>query len=176
MESHAIFLEVVEHRLIPARARSLMGLGSKMGLLLLGLLLVRIPSLGTMLVLVLSVFKEPPLTLPSFCTSEFRELFRLGRAARVILPLARGRIADLFVIFGYRGSGEDPHKLALTNSLLEAVLCEASACGTGQLVILSDVNAEPSVIPVAAKALKCGYLFDLEGAYADGGGAATRYL
>ena len=65
----------------------------------------------------------------------------------------------------------DAHKLALTNKLMEAVVGEAKACGTGQPVVISgDFNAEPSVIPVTAKALICGHLVDLEGAYADGRG------
>ena len=88
-----------------------------------------------------------------------------------MLPLANGSIAHLFVVYGYQGSSDDPHKLALTNKLLDAVICESRACGTGQPVIISgDLNAEPSVSPVAAKVLKCGDLIDLDEAYAGGGG------
>ena len=96
--------------------------------------------------------------------------FKLGRAIRVILPLANGSIAHLFVLYGYQGSCDDPHELALTNKLLEAVICEAKVCGTGQpVVITGDLNVEPSVIPVTAE-LQCGYLVDLEGAFKSGRG------
>ena len=72
---------------------------------------------------------------------------------RVILPL---------VVYGYQGSSEDSHKLALTNKLMEAVMCEVRGCGTGKPVIISgDLAAEPSVNPVTAKALKCGHLIEL---------------
>ena len=83
----------------------------------------------------------------------------------MILPLAIGSIAHLFVVYGYQDSSEDLHKLALTSKLLEAVTCEARMCGTGQLVVISgDLSAEPSVIPVTAR----GFLVDLEAAFADG--------
>ena len=52
---------------------------------------------------------------------------------------------------------DDSHKLALTDKLLEAVVCEVRACGAGQRVIISgDLNAEPSFIPVTAQAPECG--------------------
>ena len=67
---------------------------------------------------------------------------------------------------GYQGAAEDPHKLALTNKLLEAVICEAKSCGTGQPVIIAgDFNGEPSVI-----AMNTGVLLDLESAFAEGRG------
>ena len=69
----------------------------------------------------------------------------------------------MFVVYGYQGAADDPHKLALTNKLLEAVICEARVCGTGQPVILTgDLNAEPLHISITAKALRCGHLVDLE--------------
>ena len=72
---------------------------------------------------------------------------------------------------GTMGASDDPHKLALTNELLEAVICEAKARGTGQPVINSGhINAEPSVVPVTANVLKFGHPIDLEGAYASGRG------
>ena len=50
--------------------------------------------------------------------------------------------------------------------LLEAVICEAKVCGTGQPVtITGDLIVEPLVVPVTAKALHCGHLIDLEEAY-----------
>ena len=83
----------------------------------------------------------------------------------------------MFVVYGYQGASDDPHKLALTNKLLEAVICEEKACGTGQPVIISgDLNAEPLIIPVTAKVLKCGHLIDLEEAYATGTGVPPLLL
>ena len=51
--------------------------------------------------------KGAPDTLPTFFTPEFGEFFRLGRAVRVILPLANGGTAHLFVVYGYQGSCDD---------------------------------------------------------------------
>ena len=117
--------------------------------------------------------KGAPLTLPTFSTPEFGEFFRLGRAIRVILPLANGSIAHLFVVYGYQGSSGDPHKLSLTNKLLEAVIGEAKMRGTCQPVIITgDFNAEPSVILVTAKALQYSHLIDLEVVFSSGRGKA----
>ena len=167
IDSAAHFLAVVEHRLIPARARSV----TKSLKVTAGCVSVWAPACqdsipgGHAGVGVLSL-KGALLTLPTFFTPEFGEFFRLGRAIGVILPLANGSIAHLFVLYGYQGSYDDPHKHALTNKLLEAVLCEAKVCGTGQpVVITGDLNVEPSVIPVTAKALQRGYLVDLEEAF-----------
>ena len=117
--------------------------------------------------------KGAPLTLPTFFTPEFAEFFRLGRAIRVILSLANGIFTHLFVLYGNQGSCDDPHKLALTNKLLEAVIREAKVCGSGQpVVITGDFNVEPSVIPVVAKAMQCSHLVDLEVAFSAGRGEA----
>ena len=76
-------------------------------------------------------------------------------------------------MYGYQGSSDDSHKLSLTNKLLEAVIGEARACGSGQPVIISgDLNADPSVIPVTAKAIQCCDLVDLDAAYSAGRGEA----
>ena len=122
--------------------------------------------------------KGAPLTLPTFSTPEFGEFFRLGRAIRVILPLAKqGSIAHLFVVYGYQGSSDDPQKLLLTNKLFEAVIGEAKVCGTGQPVIITgDFNVEPDVVPVIAKALQFGHLIDLEAAYSTGRGKLVLSL
>ena len=85
--------------------------------------------------------------------------------------MASGRIAHLFVFYGYKGASEDPNKLALANKLLQAVICEARDCGTGQPVIFAgDFNVELGLIPVVAKAFGSGRLVDLEAAYAHGRG------
>ena len=115
--------------------------------------------------------KGAPLTVPSFYTPELGEFFMLGRAIRVILPLANGIIAHLFVVYGYQGCSSDSHKLFLTKKLFEAVIGEAKVCGSGQPVIIAgDFNAEPSVIPVTAKALHYGDLVDLEKVFSNGRG------
>ena len=53
----------------------------------------------------------------------------------MILTYATGGIGYLFVVCGYQGAEADSQTLALTNKLLEEVLGEAKACGTGQSVI-----------------------------------------
>ena len=59
--------------------------------------------------------------------------------------------------YGYQGASENPHQLALTHKLLEAVICEARICGTGHPVILSgDFNVDPMLIPVVAEAVGGG--------------------
>ena len=115
LESTEHFLAVVEHRLIPARARSV----ANSLRVTAGHVSVWAPACqdsipgGHAGVGVVSL-KGAPLTLPTFSTSEFGNFFRLGRAGRVILPLD-GSIAHLFVVYGHQGSGDDPHKLSLTN-------------------------------------------------------------
>ena len=173
LESNGHFLAVVEHRLIPARARSVANsLKSTAGHVSVWAPACQdsIPG-GHAGVGVVSL-KGAPLTLPTFSTPEFGEFFRLGRAIRVILPLANGSIAHLFVVYGYQGSSDDPQKLLLTNKLFEAVIGEAKVCGTGQPVIITgDFNVEPDVVPVVAKALQYGHLIDLDAAYSAGRGS-----
>ena len=142
LESNSHFLAVVEHRLIPARARSVANSLKNVA----GHISVWAPACqdsipgGHAGVGVVSL-KGAPLTLPTFSTPGFNEFSRLGRALRVILPLANGSIAHLFVVYGYQGSSDDPQKLLLTNKLFEAVIGEAKVCGTGQpVIIVGDFN------------------------------------
>ena len=80
---------------------------------------------------------------------------------RVVLPLGNGGIAHLFVIYGYQGAESDPEKLTLTDNLLAAVLVEAKLCCAGQTVILvGDLNADPSVIPSLAKGMSHAWRLD----------------
>ena len=98
------------------------------------------------------------LTLPTFCTSRFQAFFWTD-----------GGIAHLFVVHVHQGAEVDSHKLALTNKLMEAVLGEAKACGTGQPVIIAvDLSAELLVILVTAKAPTCGLFIELANAYVVG--------
>ena len=164
-------MAVVEHRLIPARTRTVAA-----SLKTSGRASVWAPACqdnvsgGHAGVGVISL-RGVPLTLPSFCTPGFQSFFHLGRVLRVILPLVSGRIAHLFVLYGYQGASEDPCKLALTNKLLESAICEARVCGTGQPVIFAgDLHVRPGLIPVVANAFECGRLVDLEAAHAHGRG------
>ena len=97
LESSADFLSVAEHRLIPARARSV----SNSLKVVSGMVSVWAPACqdsipgGHAGVGVVSM-KGAPITLPTFSTPEFSEFFRMGRAIRVILPLTNGIIAHLF--------------------------------------------------------------------------------
>ena len=93
------------------------------------------------------------------------------RAWRVVLPLGNRGIAHLFVIFGYQGAESDPEKLTLTDILLAAVLAEAKMCCAGQPVILvSDLNGDPSVIPSLTEGMSHGVWIDVEKAFAIGRG------
>ena len=56
-----------------------------MDVLLSGPLLARIPFVLVMLGLGWLVSRVPPITLPTFCTTEFGELFKLGGVLRVIV-------------------------------------------------------------------------------------------
>ena len=115
-----------------------------------------------------------PFSLPTLFDPSFKEFFRLGRAMRVVLPLSSRGIAHLFVSFGYQGADSDPQKLTLTDNLLAAVLAEAKMCCAGQLVILvGDLNADPSVIPSLAEGVSHGVWIDVEKAFAIGRGAAA---
>ena len=79
----------------------------------------------------------------------------LERALSEILSLADGGSAHFFVVSGCQEAEIDPHKLALTHKLLEAVLGEAKACGTGlPVAIIGDFSA----------------VAHLDGAFADGRG------
>ena len=114
-----------------------------------------------------------PLSLPTLFASSFKEFFRLGRAMRVVLPLGTGGIARLFVIYGYQGAESDPEKLVLIEHLLAAVRAEAEMCCSGQPVMLvGDLNADPSAIPSLVKSMSDGAWIDVEKAFATGSGVA----
>ena len=76
--------------------------------------------------------------------------------------------------YGYQGAENDPEKLTLTDNLLTAVLAETKVCCAGQLVILvGDLNADPTVIPSLAKGIMNGHWIDVEQAFATGRGVAS---
>ena len=128
-----------------------------------------------MLVLVLFFFSlgGAPLTLPSFVTPQFQEVFRLGRALITTLPTAHEGVVHLFVVYGYQGAEEAAEKLQLTDRLLQAVLAEAQVVCSGQpMLIAGDLNTDPAVIPCLAKGISSGRYVDLALAYSQGAGLA----
>ena len=60
--------------------------------------------------------------LPIFATSSVSDLFRLGRAVRIVLPLGNGTVLHLFVVNGLQDVERDPEKQSLTDELLTSVL------------------------------------------------------
>ena len=69
-----------------------------------------------------------PLSLPTLATPAFAGFYGLGRALRVVLSLGSGWVAHLFVVYGYQGAESDPDKPALTDQLINSVLCNAKVC------------------------------------------------
>ena len=102
LEAQVDFLAVVEHRLIPAHARSEWDrLRSE------GLASVWAPAcqdsshVGNAGVGVVSL-RGAPVALLSFATSQFKGVFDCGRAVRCLLPLGAGRFMHLFVFMVIR--------------------------------------------------------------------------
>ena len=167
LESTAHFLAIAEHRLVPARARTV-----TTQLRQARRSSVWAPSCqdvtpgGHAGVGVISLHGAP-LSLPTLFDPSFKEFFRIGRAMRVILPLGNGGVVHLFVIYGHQGAENDPEKLQLSEHLFAAVLAEARMCCAGQPVILAgDFNADPIVITSLAKGISDGQWVDLEHAFA----------
>ena len=172
MDSCAQFLAVAEHRLIPARARSVGHQLRRAGFHSVwapacqdtipgGHAGVGVVSLG-----------GSPLALPSCVTPEFREFFWLGRVLRTTLPTGKGRVVHLFVVYGCEGAEEDAEKLRLTDRLHQAVLAEAQVVCIGQPMLLAaDLNADPAVIPCLAKGMSAGRYVDLALARSLGAGS-----
>ena len=147
-ESNAHFSAIAEHRLVPARARTVRRSS------------VWAPSCqnvapgGHAGVSVINLHGAS-LSLPTLFDPSFKEFFRIGRAMRVVLPLGNGC----------------PEKLQLSEHLFAAVSAEARMCCAGQPVILAgDCNADPTVIPSSAKGISDGQRIDLERAFAFGRG------
>ena len=152
LESSAHFLAIAEHRLVPARARTV-----TTQLRQARRSSVWAPSCqdvtpgGHAGVGVISLHGAL-LSLPTLFDSSFKEFFRIGRAMRVVLPLGNGGIVHLFVIYGYQGAESDPEKLQLSEHLFAAVLAEARVCCAGQPVILAgDFNVEPVILMLSPR-------------------------
>ena len=168
MDSCAQFLAVAEHRLIPARARSVGHQLRRAGFHSVwapacqdtipgGHAGVGVVSLG-----------GAPLALPSFVTPDFWEFFRLGRVLRTTLPTGKGGVVHLFVVYGYQGAEEDAEKLRLIDRLLQAVLAEAQVVCIGHpMLIAGDLNADPAV----KQGMSAGRYVDLALAHSLGAGS-----
>ena len=106
-------------------------------IILFGLLLVKIKIAGGHAGVGVVSLGGAPLSLPSFVTPQFQELFRLGRVLRTTLPTSQGGVVHLFVVYGYQGAEEDAEKLRLTDHLLQAVLVEAQMVSIGQPMLIA---------------------------------------
>ena len=171
MESGVDFLAVVEHRLVPARARS-----ECRRLRDRGISSVWSPAsqefspVGNAGVGVVAL-RGAPLALPTLATSEFERFFGLGRALRCVLPLGKGRLMHLVVLYGYHGADSDAECLRLTDQLFEAALGELAVVARGQpCLIVGDFNSVPVRIPCLAKGISAGLWIDLEASWASASG------
>ena len=157
LEAQVDFLAVVEHRLIPARARSECDRLRRKGLASIWAPACQDSShVGNAGVGVVSL-RGAPVALPSFATSQFIVFFDCGRAVRCLLPLGAGRFMHLFVLYGYQGADTDAEQLALTNQILDAALGEVSVVAREQpCMLVGGFNVEPTKIPCLAKGFRLG--------------------
>ena len=163
LESKAHFLAVAEHRLVPARARTVTTHLRKVRRSPVWAPSCQDVTPGSHAGVGVISLHGASLSLPTLFDPSFKEFFRIGRAMRVVLPVGNGGIAHLFVIYGYQGAESDPEKLQLSEHLFAAVLAEANMCCAGQPVILvGDFNADPTVIPSLAKGIMNGHWIDVE--------------
>ena len=171
LESNAHFLAIAEHRLVPARARTVTTQLSQARRSSVWAPSCQDVTPGGHAGFGVISLHGAPLSLPTLFDPYFKEFFRIGRAMRVVLPLGNGGVVHLFVVYGYQGADNDPEKLQLTEHLFAAVLAEARMCCAGQPVILAgDFNADPTVIPSLAKGISDSQRIDLERAFAVGRG------
>ena len=171
LDTDADFVAVVEHRLVPARARS-----EGKRLLLAGVRSVWAPAslegrhVGHAGVGVVSL-RGAPISLPTFATVGFSEFFHLGRALRCHLPISGGRIVHLVVVYGFQGASTDSEKLRLTEKLLDAVLCELTVVGLwSALSHCWRSKYWPDRIPCLLEGLTAGHWFDLQPSLASASG------
>ena len=167
----ADFIAVVEHRLVPARARS-----EGKRLLQAGVCSVWAPAslegrhVGNAGVGVVSL-RGAPISLPSIATVGFSEFLQLGLVLRCHLPVSGGRVVHLVVVYGFQGASADSEKLRLTEKLLDAVLCQLAVVASGQpCLVVGDLNIEPERIPCLLKGLMAGHWFDLQSSWAAASG------
>ena len=168
LEAKVDFLAVVEHRLIPARARSEWDRLKRKGCCFyLGSGCQDSSHVGNAGVGVLSM-RDAPVALPSFATAQLKWFFDCRRAVRCMLPLGAGRFMHLVVLYGYQGADTDAEQLASTEQLFDAAFGELSVVGRRQpCMLVCDFNVEPTKIPcLAAKGISAGLWVDFEEAWA----------
>ena len=94
-------------------------------------------------------------------THDFRVLVGLGRVLRSVIPVGRGRVVHVVVVYGFHLPDCDPEKLAHTEQLFQAVLCELRVVGEGHpQLLLGDFNVEPSKVPCLAKGVSEGFFVE----------------
>ena len=103
LECEETFLAVIEHRLIPARVRTVAAALKASGRAAVWALACQDNISGGHAGVGVVSLRAAPLTLPSFCTSGFQEFVHMGRALGVILPLASGRIVSPFCLVWVSG-------------------------------------------------------------------------
>ena len=171
MEAGVDFLAVIEHRLVPARARSECrrlrdkGISSVWSPASQEFSLVGNAGVGVV------ALRGAPLALPTFATSEFERFFGLGGALRCVLPLGLGRFLHLVVLYGYYGADSDAECLRLTDQIFEAALGELAVVARWQpCLIVGDFNSVPVKIPCLAKGISAGLWVDLQASWASASG------
>ena len=113
---------VVEHRLIPARARRVWarlrtnGLASFWAPASQDSTHVGNPGVGVVCT------RGALIGLPTSATAQFQRLFECSRAIRRFLPLGGGWFMNMVVLFGYEGADVDAEQLALAEQLFDAAL------------------------------------------------------
>ena len=131
LETKADFLVVTEHRLVPARTRS-----ESKRLKAAGFYSLWTPAcqesahvghagVGLVILKGASLFHAVP------STHDFRVWVRLGRVLRSVIPVGKGRVVHVVVVYGFQGADGDPEKLARTEHLFQAVMCELRVVGDG---------------------------------------------
>ena len=138
LDSGAQFLAVAEHRLIPARARSIGHQLRKAGRQSVWALACQDQISGCHAVVGVIRLHGAPLSAPSLVT-----LSSGSGDMRATIPSGDGGVVHLFVVYGYQGLGEYSGKLQLADKLHDAVLAEAQV---EQLMLaVGDFNADPSI-------------------------------
>ena len=124
LETKADFLMVTGHRLVPARTRS-----ESKRLKAAGFCSLWTPAcqesshVGHAGVGLVSL-RSAPLFHAVHSTHDFRVWVRLGRVLRSVIPVGKGRVVHVVVVYGFQGADGDPEKLTRTDQLFQAVMCE----------------------------------------------------
>ena len=135
---------MAEHRLIPARARSI-GHQRRRA-------------------------ERQSVWAPSLVTPEFKEYFWLGRAMRVTLPTGEGGVVHLLWFMGVRGLRRMLKNFCILISYSAPSSQKPRWCVGQPLLVVGDLNADPGIIPCLAKGIAAGRFVDLALAHSIGAG------